>query len=254
MTPEERLCSRNWRLGNSVWALTVILGTPIVGWLGFFYIAARSRIRTHIIMAVIFTVLGWGALLATVVVDTGTKESPTTGTAQSIYSAYVTLLWFVMLVAAFFANRRWLVWRAHHPRGPASVHPSSASHEQPPLTQPLAVGPLSVPNPGGYQPTVPAFRSPEEAGEDAPAARVGSGELAMNTLSQSALVDLGLSPQQASHFVATRTRLGAFSSLPEVVSSGALHPKTYAVVRERLAIQSGAAPPNAAAGGRVLEF
>jgi hypothetical protein len=60
MTPEEKLCSRWWRLGHSAWLLISILSVGIFTWVGFLFIGIQAKNRYWLISAG-----GWG--LATLV-------------------------------------------------------------------------------------------------------------------------------------------------------------------------------------------
>jgi hypothetical protein len=224
--------------------------------MGFAYIAVKSRIRSLVVMAAVFTVLGIANAVILTVIDTGTKENPVTGPAQSFSSAYLMLLWLAMIVAAFFANRRWLMWRAVHPRGSDVWYKGGASQVASQTVQaPLTGTPFAGTAQGTRQwtqPSPPGSDMPVERQTvtSTPSRRVED----VNDIDEPGLVALGLTEQQAAHFVAVRSRVQGFGSVQEVLTSGALHPHSFVSVRDALGEPSSQSLPEPRSGGRILDF
>lgn len=132
-TPEEKLCSRWWRIRHSSWILFSILSAGLFTSVGFIIIAAKSKKR-HLIIASV----GWGiftiALLTSFsMIDSGTKENPVKSLASDVQSAVVFFGWIGGMVHSFVVNRSWLKWRAGHVKGMpwyGQVNPANAASHQ----------------------------------------------------------------------------------------------------------------------------
>ncbi len=248
MTPEERLASINWRLGNSIWMLSPLLGLGAFSFPGFVYVAVKARDRILVILAAVFTALGVGYIISTFLTETADWQG-----------GFLVFTWLAGIVAAWFANRRWLRWRAVHPRGSDAWYKGGPSQTDAPLQPQASMGgspfaassrdssdwpqpPHTLPRylPEGQQ----RFASPQ------PSHVVQD----VNAIDEPGLVALGLTEQQAAHFVAVRSRVSGFGSVQEALTSGALPPHSFMSVRDALGEPASQSPPEARGGGRVLDF
>src|SRR6478672_10988144 len=113
MTPEEKLCSRTWRLRNSAGVLWSILSFGFLTGVGFLIRGVKAKNKLWIMMGVGFLVLGVGLMVATGTYDSGTKEAPIRSTASTIWG----WIWFSTFIAgvvlSIIMNRKWLVSKAH---------------------------------------------------------------------------------------------------------------------------------------------
>lgn len=112
MTPEEKLCSRTWRLGHSAWLLWSILGMGLVTWVGFLINGVRIKSRKWIVAA------GFWALFVVVYmvffagIETGTKANPANTPAANVAGGYLVFGWIAGIVHSMVWRREWLRRRA----------------------------------------------------------------------------------------------------------------------------------------------
>jgi hypothetical protein len=60
---QSRLARRSWRIRHSAWLLAPILGCGLFSWIGFIYLAARTRRVAWWIIAVVYTGAGIAAMV-----------------------------------------------------------------------------------------------------------------------------------------------------------------------------------------------
>lgn len=113
-TAQERLANPWWRLRHSAWMLAPLLSIGALGWVGFVYVAARTRKPAWVAIAGLFLVAG--AVAAFWPDDRGNTRG-----------GLLVFVWAAAIVTALIINPGYLRWRAArglHPATPAaSNHP-----------------------------------------------------------------------------------------------------------------------------------
>ena len=226
MTPEEKLCSRMWRLRNSAWVLFSILSIGLLNWAGFLFVGMKSRNRTWLIWAGGFSVITVGLVVAMSSIDTGTKAAPIHSPAGDIMEWTLFVNWIGGSIYSFVANRKWLMWRAHN-----------ANKKW--YAQQGAPGPAAVPIHSGSDVLTAAFRgqgpAPTAPSTEAPSSLASSVEI--NSASSVDLQrELGLDPFTADRIVAARGRLGGFNSADQLLSDAEVPPHVYIALKDRVIV------------------
>lgn len=247
MTPEEKLCSRRWRLRNSAGVLWTIFSFGFLTGVGILIRGVKAKNKLWIQMGIGFLVLGVGLMVATGTYDSGTKEAPIRSTASTVWGWIWFLTFIGGLVATFITNRKWLVWKAH--AGDTKWYAQAGSSAPSISTNPAA----------GYDPnaTSAAFRSvvpppPAPPVQYAPPAQTFSGHSA-----QSAAIDvnaaathdfvaaLGIAHAVAERIVQARQSQGQFTSFEQLMARAQVQPHLLIPHRHRLVFgnpNSGAMP------------
>lgn len=247
MTPEEKLCSRTWRLRNSAGVLWSILSFGFLTGVAFLIRGVKTKNKQWIGVGVGFLILGLGLMVATQFFETGTKEAPVTSTASTVWG-WIWFLTFVGgIVATFITNRKWLVWKAHS--GETKWY-AQAGVSSPPVSTPLM----------GYDPNDPAaaFRSAVPVGPTSSAQNVqqpqnfpvGSAQTAtinVNTASAQDLVAaLGIDAAVAGRIVEARHGQGQFTSFEQFMSKAQVQPHLLIPHRHKLVFGDGISPASQA--------
>lgn len=211
MTPEEKLCSRFWRLRNSAGVLWGVLSFGLLTGVGFLIRGVKAQNKLWIVLGIGFLVVGIG-LMTTAGVNEGTKDDPVQTTAGNIWG----WVWFTSfiggVVTAFITNRKWLIWKAHSKEtkwyatagASHSTTKSSPSAGYYPSGETAASGPLPAPPPPSNQ---------------------HNNTLSINTASASTLmVALGLDAPTANRIIEARQPLGSFTSFEQLMSKAQVPP------------------------------
>jgi len=252
MTPEEKLCSRLWRLGHSAWLLFSILSFGLLTGAGFLLIGLKARNRYWLISAA-----GWGAVLVIYIIavgqiDTGTKANPVRSFAGDMLVLGMLLTWVGGMIHSFTARRSWLRWRAQ--KGATAWYANPATTQVDRATAELDTSVLDR-----------ALRDQGTARAGAAAAWVepppvpqaaALQQIDLNSGSQSELkLVLGLDDAWADWIIGTRVRLGGFSSVDQLMTEAQMPPHMFLPMRGKIVPPSpapGLAPK--AATGRQLDI
>jgi hypothetical protein len=263
-TPAERLCSRSWRLKNSVWLLPAILLVGLLTWASFLYIGLKARKRTWLVASGIF---GAGAvLLVTLVTLTGDGSKETSTSGESIMGGVALVVWIGGIVYGAIANREWLKWKAHAdeagpwygtgsatPVEPAVVPEPSVDDillggHQPPRATPL---PTPPPPPRPAPPPPPPPPPPSGFGtQTAPAAGVDVNQASSGELQAA----FDLKREVAERIVLERERSGGFTHAEDLMASGAVEPHVFAGMRSRIVVGPRPEPNPPSTRGRKLDL
>ena len=239
MTPEEKLCSRTWRLRNSAGVLWSILSFGFLTGVGFLIRGLKAKNKLWIQMGVGFLVLGIGLMVATGPYDAGTKEAPIRSTASTIWG----WIWFVTfiggLVATFIMNRKWLVWKAH------------ASDTKWYAQAATAAAPVNAAPAMGYDPSAAAaaFRSivtpspappvePASPAQTIPSATTSTVDV-NSASSQDLVAALGIDHAAAGRIVEARQSQGQFTSFEQLMSKAQVQPHLLIPHRQKLVFGDG---------------
>lgn len=267
MTPEEKLCSRTWRLRNSAGILWSILSMGLLTGVGFLIRGIKARNKTWIGMGVGFLVLGIGLMAATSTFDSGTKEHPIHSVASDIWGWIYFITFAGGVTAAIITNKKWLLWKAHasdvkwYAKAAASQPPVNASPARGYDPNAAAATALATPTPQASFPLqAPAVQSPAAPGSYS--TPTPTGGLDVNSASaQDLQAALGVDAATANRIVETRQATGNFSSFEQLMSKAQVPPHLLIPHRTSLAFGTPAVghtppqpqPPSAGAqSGRRL--
>jgi DNA uptake protein ComE-like DNA-binding protein len=230
MTPEEKLCSRTWRMRNSAGILWCILSMGLLTGVGFLIRGVQAKNKTWIGMGVGLLVLGIGLMAATSTFDSGTKEHPIHSVASDIWGWTYFLTFAGGLTATLVTNRKWLLWKAHssdvkwYAKGGASqplVNASPARGYDPNIVAATAL--TTTRSSGSFPIQAPTVLSPAAPGLFATPAP--GGKLDVNSASAQHLqAALGVDATTANRIIETRQAIGSFSSFEQLMSKAQVPP------------------------------
>ncbi|WP_181063625.1 ComEA family DNA-binding protein [Nocardia nova] len=282
-SPEERLCSRAWRLRNSAWVLWGILSIGLLTFVGFLIIGTRARSKTWLVSAAGWGVYGIGMMIAMSNIDTGTKQHPVHSTANSILSVVMFIGWAGAIVHTLYINRPYLKWKAHQTTTPwygAPTTPRPATHpastgtgltpevdatlrgyptngpSAPAAWSPTPANPAWQPQPPtAHQPWTPLTNTLSSVPTyPQPTAAAATGPVDINSAGLHDLQQLGLDPAAAQAVLTTRARLGRFTAPDQIMTEAAIPPHVYLSIKDRLTTAASPTPSSPTSPGRKLEF
>lgn len=226
MTPEEKLCSRTWRLRNSAGVLWSILSFGFLTGVGFLIRGVKAKNKLWIQMGIGFLVLGVGLMVATGTYDSGTKEAPIRSTTSTVWGWIWFLTFIGGIVATFITNRKWLVWKAHS--GDTKWY-AQAGSSAPSVSNNPAAGYDSNAAAAAFRSVVPP--PPAPLVPPAPSAQTFSGQSAVaatidvNAASTHDLVAaLGIDQAAAERIVEARQSQGQFTSFEQLMARAQVQP------------------------------
>jgi hypothetical protein len=240
VTPEEKLCSRFWRLRNSAGVLWPILSAGVLGCVVFLVRGFKSKTRLWIVLGIVFGAIDLGLLISMSFIDSGTKANPSHTTAADVQRTVMFINWVASSVMAFVINRKWLIWKAHNGRAWYQTAPSSP--------QPLRT---SASNQGADTRSIfqgsPSGAIRSASREYAPSsAPVKINEASSEELQQA----LGLDAASADRIVQCRAQNGGFPSFPQLLAATNLPPHLLIPLEHRFDF----APAQTSGGGRRRLF
>lgn len=259
-TPEEKLCSRKWRMLHSSYLLWSILSFGLFTFIGFWVIAGKSHRRAWIISASVWTLFNVVTLILLGSGEGGTKENPDTSTVAAVSGTLLFIGWVGGILHSVLVRKGWLRWKAYQQSGAWYVQPGAAAAT--PNAPDARLNPAQADNllRGGYVPpaqpgaaapaptgawnppvqtvTQPAWPAPAPQNEHVGVAL--PTEIDINGADVSAFMGAGLDRPWAEWLVATRGRIGRFASVDQLLTDGQMPPHLFASVRGRLTVgQSG---------------
>ena len=249
MTPEEKLCSRSWRLRNSAGVLWSILSFGLLTGVNFLIRGVKSKNKLWIGMGVGFLIVGIGVMATSSMIDSGTKEAPKSSPELTIWGWVMFTSFIGGVIASFVTNKKWLIWKAHvddrkwyaKASGPQSANNPSPAHGYNPnaAAAAFATPPATAP----YTPQ-PSYAAPAQY---TAAAAAPGGSIDVNAATQQDLVTaLGVDHETANRIVGTRQQLGSFTSFEQLMSKAQVPPHLLIPHRSKLTfgtVQTSPAPP-----------
>ncbi|MFR9751468.1 ComEA family DNA-binding protein [Nocardia sp. 004] len=283
-TPEERLCSRGWRVRNSAWTLWSLL--PLLGlfnFVGFLIIGLRARNKTWLLASAGWLVYGIGLMIILPTVDMGTKAEPSDSATSKVVSLVCLICWIGGIIHTFATNRSYLKWRAYNPSRPwHSTTPTAQAGANPAMETPGGALPPAVdaamrgypaapnhsPRPWPEAPATAAApqwtgRSGASAAPPAPtlfpghntAPTPGGGSVDLNSADTNQLQQqLGLDATAAEAIVTARHRLGRYSAPDQIMTEAGIPPHIYLTIQDRITTSTPVVTTPPPATGRRLEF
>lgn len=213
MTPEEKLCSRTWRMRNSAGILWSILSMGLLTGVGFLIRGVKARNKIWIGMGVGFLVLGIGLMAATSTFDAGTKEHPIHSVAGDIWGWTYFATFAGGVTAAIVTNKKWLLWKAH--ASDVKWYAKAGASQQPMSAFPARdIGPTAA---------AAAWLAPAAPAPLATPAPVEG--LDVNSASAQDLESaLGVDTTTANRIIETRQAIGSFRSFEQLMSKAQVPP------------------------------
>ncbi|WP_077490420.1 ComEA family DNA-binding protein [Sinomonas mesophila] len=230
MTPEEKLCSRWWRIRNSAGVLWPILSLGLLGCVVFLVRGIKTKTTWWWILGIGFAVFEVGLFIASGLVDTGTKENPSTSPESQLFGGLLVLNWAASTIMAFVINRKWLLWKAHNDQTwyAAGGPQGRQGGQQAPL-------PTSS---GGF----PSMDSDVKAAfgdlsqqQSAESITPNARPVDINRASSADLQRLGLDREIAERLVLVRDQQNGFPSFEQMVAASGIAPHRLLAIRGQLA-------------------
>lgn len=287
-TPEELLCSRRWRVVQSLWMVLGWVPLALTAWLGYLIIGLRARNWKWLLISagLLAWLVAWIAWAGTFPATAkGDPVPPEYASSMGWWTALSFIVWLGNAIGLQWRiNRKWLVAHAHRAKtGPwyatatAGTISNSGDAAGVARTFDLALGsPGTSPDTGpSYHPATPSPTASEAQSSPMPyvaprlAVPAGLPPLDVNHAGREQLAALpGLDFETADRIIAARQRLGGFRDATELVTFGGLKPHLFAAVQGRLTVLSPgpegsarrpeAAPtpagPDSTRSGRRLDF
>lgn len=224
MTPEEKLCSRGWRLWNSAGLLWSILSLGILTGVGFLIRGLKAKNKLWIGLGVGFLILGVGVFVSAGSIDSGTKEAPITSVASTIWGWTWLGTFAGGVTASIITNRKWLLWKAH---ANETKWYAQAGGSNPPVNKPPVTG---------YDPNAAAAALRSHA--QAPASPVEASTISTLDVNSASAQDLqmvlGVDASTANRIIGARQSQGPFNSFEQLMSQGQVQPHILIPHRQRL--------------------
>jgi hypothetical protein len=233
VSTESTLTSGWWRVRNSAWILVPILSIGLLTWAAFLFVGIRARNRKWLIFAAMWLAILIGYYVGSDVVET-LPASPVRDGANEILRFIPLLQWVVGSAHVAGTNRSWLRWKAStldavpwHSQG-TGVAPS-------PFGSPLQVASdaqVDAALSGGLGVTAPPVQA-------APVERLDLNEATAEQFTAA----LGLDQAWGEWLVATRTRIGRFSSVDQLLTEGQVPPHLFLPAKDRFIVNKPVSVP-----------
>lgn len=246
MTPEEKLCSRSWRIRNSAGVLWPILSFGMLGCVVFLVRGVKSRTTWWWVLGIVFGAISLGLMVSMQFVDSGTKENPSRTVASGIQSSIMFVNWLASSVMAFVINRKWLLWKAHNGGAWYAAPGQHGGGGTNPLPA-TAAGPAAQPWPAqqfGAQPTTEQNRTQQTPFASTPQTKP-TGSLNVNQATVADLERLGLDAHTAERIIVVRELQQGFPSFEQMMAATGVQPHQLLAIRGQLAFGPAARQPDA---------
>jgi DNA uptake protein ComE-like DNA-binding protein len=226
-----------WRVRNSVWILIPIVSVGMLTWAAFLFVGLRAKNRLWLIFAVMWLAILIGYFVGSDVVDT-LPVSPVQAGVAGFFHAVPMLQWFVGIAHVAGTNRAWLRWKARSVAAKAWQSRGSGGAPSP------YVAPLQVASAAQVDAALTGT-----VGVKAPPAQAAPVEpLDLNlATAEQFKVALGLDQAWGEWLVATRSRLGRFASVDQLLTEGQVPPHIFLPAKDKFEV----APPVRKPGERV---
>lgn len=238
MTPEEKLCSRTWRLRNSAGVLWSILSFGLLSCVNFLSRGGRSKNKRWIGYGIGFGVIAIGLFATTGTFESGTKEAPIESTAGTVWGWVMFANWIAGTWMSIATNRKWLLWKAHH--GDQKWYGQEAAPRQnfqPPSTE----FPLPAPTFPTAARATPVFDQSRHA--PTPTSDINSMQL-------SDFERLGFEYGAAQRILEVRQQQGPYQSFEQMVALTGIPPHLLIPHRNFVSFGRTPEPSKAREGGR----
>jgi hypothetical protein len=235
VSTEPTLTSGWWRVRNSAWILVPVLSLGLLTWAAFLFVGIRARNRKWLIFAVMWLVILIGYYVGSDVVETLPAGAVRDG-ANEVLRFIPLLQWVAGSAHVVGTNRSWLRWKARtleagrwRSRG-TGVAPS-------PFGSPLQVASdasVDAALSGALGVTAPPIQA-------APVPRLDLNEATAEQFKAA----LGLDQAWGEWLVATRTRLGRFSTVDQLLTEGQVPPHLFLPAKDKFIVTKPVVQPGA---------
>jgi hypothetical protein len=232
-TAEPTLSSGWWRVRNSAWILVPILSLGMLTWAAFLFVGIRAKNRKWLIFAAMWLTILIGYYVGKDVVET-LPVSPVQSSVLAFIGFVPLLQWVVGIAHVTGTNRAWLRWKASRVNA-VPWHSQGTGVAPSPFGSPLHVASdaqVDAALSGGLGVTAPPVQA-------APVERLDLNEA---TAEQFTAV-LGLDQAWGEWLVATRTRLGRFSSVDQLLTEGQVPPHLFLPAKDRFIVNKPVSVP-----------
>jgi hypothetical protein len=220
MTPEEKLCSRTWRMRNSAGVLWSILSFGFLTAANFLIRGIKAKNKLWITYGAAFAALTIILMVWISGVETGTKENPVQSTSSTVWGWVWFSQWIAGIVLSATTNRRWLLWKAHHVgrawyAQPPTVDSAPAwqaairNEQRAPALQPLVQTPV-------LQSVQQPLRQPNE--------QISPEPMNINTMELGDFERLGMEYAAARQILDMRPQVGQYTSFEHLLGSSRVPP------------------------------
>lgn len=254
MTPEEKLCSRSWRVRNSAGLLWSILSFGILTGVGFLIRGIKSKNKLWTGLGVGFLIVGIAVFTTAGMFDSGTEDNPNTSLGYDIWGWTMFTLFIGGVVSSIVTNKRWLLWKAHaddrkwYAKPEASQVPRNSAPSYSYRSEAVA--------PAFANPTSPVSNAPQTSHlpsfQNTASVSVPEDEIDVNTASVQDLVTaLGVDTDTANRIVHTRSTLGSFTSFEQLMTRAQVQP--HLLIPHRNKLKFGTTQATAGPHGQLPE-
>lgn len=237
-TPEEKLCSRRWRMRHSIWLLWPVLSAGIFTSVGVGLKGAKVRTRTWYLWTAMYGVWTVAVIVANTVIDTGTKQNPVDTPASNALGGITAAFYIGGVIHCYFLNRQWLRWKAAQTDQVAWY--ASGTNARP------------VAEPAPHADPAQVLSDLYRGGSSAPHTGA-AGPVDVNSADESDFAALGVDQLWVDRIVQTRGRLGGYTSPDQLMTEAGVPPHVFASLRSRITLPD-APQPEPRRGGRQLDF
>jgi len=247
MTPEEKLCSRWWRLRHGAWMLTCFLSVGLLTWVAYLWIGVRAKNGRWLLFSGLWFLAFLTWAVGTSFIDTGTKEAPIKSPAGDALALFLFVGYIGGIVHVVVTNRSWLRWLAHNGGKRKAWYIDAAEKPAPVMADSLLPDAAEQILRGGMaagQSNSPQSAFPLPVSAD------------LNSASSADLISvLGLDSAWADRVLTTRERLGRFSNPDQLLTEAHLPPHVYQSIRSRVTVgDSIRHSPSAGTNARQLDL
>jgi DNA uptake protein ComE-like DNA-binding protein len=237
-TTEPTLSSGWWRLRNSAWILIPILSVGMLTWAAFLFVGIRAKNRKWLIFAAMWLAILVGYYVGSDVVD-ALPASPVQKGVAGFFHTVPMLQWLVGIAHVAGTNRGWLRWKARH-------LDAKPWHSQ---GTGVAPAPFVAPMQAASAAQVDAALRGSTGVQAAPTIQAAPvAQLDINAATAPQLqAALGMDQAWGEWLVATRTRIGRYASVDQLLTEGKVPPHFYLPAKDKLMVS----PPVRVPGARV---
>lgn len=250
-TPEEKLCSRGWRISRSSWLLLSILSFGFLTWAGFAIIGIKLRRKIWIVSAVGWFVLGIALSMVMGSIDTGTKENPIVTPASTAMGWAFFAFWAAGITHSALCNRAWLRGLAYA-KAPVAWYATGIPNQDGLQQVQGGAGParslddaLRWQNPSAAWPQAQPLLADRSDSFGHPVVQRPAEPLTLDINAASSADfqrELGFDQAWGDWLVSTRNRIGGYTNSVQLLTEAQVPPHLFAAFRHRI-VAEGA--PNA---------
>jgi hypothetical protein len=238
---ESVLVSGWWRVRNSAWILVPALSIGLLTWAAFLYVGIRARNRKWLIFAMMWLAIVIGYYVGSDVVE-AMPGSPVKDALNEFLRFVPLLQWLVGVAHVAGTNRAWLRWKARSIDARPWYSSSTAVAPSP------FGAPLEVASDAQVDAALSGARSAQvPSTQAAPAQKLDVND----ATAEQFMVAFGLDQAWGEWLVATRTRLGRFSTVDQLLTEGQVPPHLFVPAKDKFTVSAPVRRPGDRSLGRL---